>query len=128
MYRTSFRSGRKVVLAVVITGTLAAGLVAGLVLAPRVTANRGQAEDGGKNGDAKVAPTQTEEEKPQIVVLGEFIGSQDGLGYLLNVAAIRFDMQSVMAYLCVVLIISALFEIGQSLVFSLFLTKYFYPP
>lgn len=64
----------------------------------------------------------------KVVVLGEFIGSQDGLGYLLNVAAIRFDMQSVMAYLCVVLIISALFEIGQSLVFSLFLTKYFYPP
>ncbi len=64
----------------------------------------------------------------KVVVLGEFIGSQDGLGYLLNVAAIRFDMQSVMAYLCVVLIISALFEIGQSLVFSLLLTKYFYPP
>ena len=64
----------------------------------------------------------------KVVVLGEFIGSQDGLGYLLNVAAIRFDMQAVLAYLCVVLVISALFEIGQSLGFSLFLTKYFYPP
>jgi NitT/TauT family transport system permease protein len=64
----------------------------------------------------------------KVVVLGEYIGSQDGLGYLLNVAAIRFDMQAVLAYLCVVLVISALFEIGQSLFFSLFLTKYFYPP
>ncbi len=64
----------------------------------------------------------------KVVVLGEFIGSQDGLGYLLNVAAIRFDMQAVLGYLCVILVISALFEIGQSLIFSLFLTKYFYPP
>lgn len=63
----------------------------------------------------------------KVVVLGEFIGSQDGLGYLLNVAAIRFNMEAVLAYLCVVLAISALFEIGQSLIFSLFLTKYFYP-
>lgn len=63
----------------------------------------------------------------KVVILGEFIGAQQGLGYLLNVAAIRFDMQAVLLYLCVVLVISALFEIAQSLLFGLFLEKYFYP-
>jgi ABC-type nitrate/sulfonate/bicarbonate transport system permease component len=31
----------------------------------------------------------------KVVVLGEFIGSQDGLGYLLNHARIVFDMKEV---------------------------------
>ncbi|NPV49071.1 MAG: flagellar basal body-associated FliL family protein [Armatimonadetes bacterium] len=94
MHRTRCRSGRKIVLAVVITGTLAAGLVAGLVLAPRVTANRGWAAEGGKNGDAKVAPTQTEEEKPQIVVLGEFtvnVRANGALRYLQTEVALSLS-------------------------------------
>lgn len=63
----------------------------------------------------------------KVVVLGEFVGAQAGLGYLLNVAAIHFDMQSVLFYLSVVLLISAVFELAQSLLFGLFLEKYFYP-
>jgi NitT/TauT family transport system permease protein len=63
----------------------------------------------------------------KVVVLGEFIGSQAGLGYLLNVAMIRFAMPAVLVYLWVILIITALFEMGQSLFFDLFLGKYFYP-
>lgn len=63
----------------------------------------------------------------KVVILGEFIGAQKGLGYLLNVAAIRFDMKAVLFYLCVVLVITALFEVMQSFLFGLFLEKYFYP-
>ena len=32
----------------------------------------------------------------KVVILGEFIGAQEGLGYLLNVAAIHFDMKAVL--------------------------------
>ncbi|OQA38725.1 MAG: putative aliphatic sulfonates transport permease protein SsuC [Chloroflexi bacterium ADurb.Bin325] len=63
----------------------------------------------------------------KVVVLGEFIGSQAGLGYLLNVAMIQFAMSAVLAYLWVILIIMALFEAAQSLLFDLFLGRYFYP-
>lgn len=63
----------------------------------------------------------------KVVVLGEFIGTQEGLGYLLNVAAIHFDMQAVLLYLSVVLAIGAAFEVAQSLVFGLAFAKYFYP-
>lgn len=63
----------------------------------------------------------------KVVILGEYIGAQDGIGYLLNVAAIHFDMKTVLFYLAVVLLLSALFEIAQSFVFAVFLKKYFYP-
>ncbi len=63
----------------------------------------------------------------KVVVLGEFIGAQNGIGYLLNVAAIHFDMKAVLFYLSVVLLVTALFEIAQSFVFAVFLEKYFYP-
>lgn len=63
----------------------------------------------------------------KVVILGEFIGAQDGVGYLLNVAAIHFDMKTVLFYLAVILLLSALFEIAQNFGFSVFLKKYFYP-
>ncbi len=63
----------------------------------------------------------------KVVVLGEFIGTQAGVGYLLNVAAIHFNMQAVLLYLSVILVIGALFEVGQSLLFGLLFEKYFYP-
>jgi len=63
----------------------------------------------------------------KVVILGEFIGAQDGVGYLLNVAAIHFDMKAVLFFLGVVLLVSALFEITQSFGFAMFLEKYFYP-
>ncbi len=62
----------------------------------------------------------------KVVVLGEFIG-KGGLGYLLNVAMIQFAMSAVLVYLWVILLIMALFEAAQSLLFELFLGKYFYP-
>jgi NitT/TauT family transport system permease protein len=63
----------------------------------------------------------------KIVVLGEFIGSQDGIGYLLNVARIYFNMGEVLFYLFIVLLVAALFQASQSLLFALSLEKYFYP-
>lgn len=63
----------------------------------------------------------------KLVILGEFIGSQDGIGYLLNVARIYFNMKEVFFYLTVVLLIAALFQVAQSLLFTLCLPKYFYP-
>ena len=62
----------------------------------------------------------------KIVVLGEFIGSQDGIGYLLNVARIYFNMGEVLFYLFIVLLVAALFQASQSLLFALSLEKYFY--
>ncbi len=63
----------------------------------------------------------------KVVILGEYIGAQEGIGYLLNVAAIHFDMRTVLFYLVVVLLLSALFEIAQNVVFAISLKKYFYP-
>jgi NitT/TauT family transport system permease protein len=63
----------------------------------------------------------------KIVVLGEFIGSQEGIGYLLNVARIYFNMGEVLFYLFIVLLVAALFQVSQSLLFALSLEKYFYP-
>jgi len=63
----------------------------------------------------------------KVVVLGEFIGSQDGLGYLLNNARIFFNMKEVFFYLLVLLVFTLVFQALQSLVVSLFFQKYFYP-
>jgi NitT/TauT family transport system permease protein len=63
----------------------------------------------------------------KLVILGEFIGSQDGIGYLLNVSRIYFNMKEVFFYLTVVLLIAALFQAVQSSLFTLCLPKYFYP-
>ena len=63
----------------------------------------------------------------KVVLLGEFIGSQDGIGYLLNVARIYFNMKEVIFYLVIVLLFTALFETTQSFLFSVCLEKYFYP-
>ena len=63
----------------------------------------------------------------KVVVLGEFIGSQDGIGYLLNVAKIYFNMPAVFFYLTVILLIMLLFQIAEQLLFALFWGKYFYP-
>jgi NitT/TauT family transport system permease protein len=62
----------------------------------------------------------------KVVVLGEFIGTRDGLGYLLNRAQITFNMNEVFFYLIILLLFTLIFHSLQSLVFSLFLKKYFY--
>jgi len=63
----------------------------------------------------------------KVVLLGEFIGSQDGIGYLLNVARIYFNMKEVIFYLAIVLLFTALFEATQSLLFAVCLERYFFP-
>ncbi len=63
----------------------------------------------------------------KVVVLGEFIGSQDGLGYLLNRARIIFNMQEVFFYLLLLMAFSLAFQAIQSLVFTVSLKKFAYP-
>ncbi len=63
----------------------------------------------------------------KVVVLAEFIGAQDGLGYLLNIAALYFNMKEVLFYLCIVLLLTVAFEIAQSFVFRTYLARFFFP-
>jgi NitT/TauT family transport system permease protein len=64
----------------------------------------------------------------KVVILGEFIGSQDGLGYLLNVARVYFRMKEVFFYLFVILLVTVVFQIAQNSLFTTkWLKKYFYP-
>lgn len=63
----------------------------------------------------------------KVVVLGEFIGSQDGLGYLLNHARLIFNMQEVFFYLLLLMAFSLAFQAVQSLIFSVSLKKFVYP-
>jgi NitT/TauT family transport system permease protein len=62
----------------------------------------------------------------KVVLMGEFIGSQDGLGYLLNTARITFDMKAVFFYLVILLLFTLLFQAGLSLLSNTVLRKYFY--
>ena len=62
----------------------------------------------------------------KIVVLGEFIGSQDGLGYLLNHARLIFNMKEVFFYLIIILSITLLVQAIQSLFFSLTCKRYLF--
>lgn len=63
----------------------------------------------------------------KVVVLGEFIGSQNGLGYLLNHARIVFNMKEVFFYLLILMAFSLFFQAFQSVVFSVSLKKYAFP-
>lgn len=63
----------------------------------------------------------------KVVILGEFIGSQDGIGYLLNVSKIYFRMEEVFFYLLVIFLVMVCFQIIENICFSMFLGKYFYP-
>jgi len=63
----------------------------------------------------------------KIVILGEFIGTQSGIGYLLNVAKIYFDMDKVFYYLMIIIIIMIVYQVFINLIFILFFEKYFYP-
>lgn len=63
----------------------------------------------------------------KVVVLGEFIGSQDGIGYLLNLSGIYFKMDAVFFYLTVILLLMMSFQVAQQILFSVFWGKYFYP-
>ncbi len=54
-----------------------------------------------------------------IVILGEFIGSQEGVGYFMNRAKIYFKTDDVFFYLSVILGIMVCFQIVQQFLFSL---------
>ncbi len=62
----------------------------------------------------------------KVVLMGEFIGSQDGLGYLLNVARIYFNMREVFFYLFLLLVFTLVYQCCLTLVTKTFLKKYFY--
>lgn len=61
----------------------------------------------------------------KITLLGEFLASENGLGYRLNLYCIHFDMAGVFFCLVVVLSSLALFQAGVNLAFGLWLTPYF---
>lgn len=61
----------------------------------------------------------------KVAILGEFMGAQDGLGYLLNVARVYFRMDVVFFYLLVVLCATLIVQIALSLIFRVGLKRYF---
>lgn len=63
----------------------------------------------------------------KIVVLGEFIGAQDGIGFLLNQARLILDMKGVFFYLAFLLIFTLTFQAMHTVVFEHFFQKYEYP-
>lgn len=63
----------------------------------------------------------------KIVVLGEFIAADNGLGHLINIARIYFNMTDVLFYVVVILILILGFQLIIDAVFFLCLKKYFYP-
>lgn len=62
----------------------------------------------------------------KVVLMGEFIGSQEGLGYLLNVARIYFNMREVFFYLFLMLVFTLVYQAGLTLLANSLLKKYFY--
>ena len=60
----------------------------------------------------------------KVAILGEFLGAQDGLGYLLNVARVYFRMDEVFFYLFIVLLTTLVFQIAQTLFFTVGLKRY----
>jgi len=62
----------------------------------------------------------------KVVLMGEFIGSQDGLGYLLNVARIYFNMKEVFFYLALLLVVTLVYQGCLTLLSRTLLKKFFY--
>lgn len=62
----------------------------------------------------------------KIAVTGEFIGSQDGLGYLLNRARLVFAMKEVFFYILLFILLTVVFQGLVEMVFVTFLRKYTY--
>ena len=63
----------------------------------------------------------------KIALIGEFIASDNGIGYLLNVSKIYFDMTAVFFYLFVVVFVVVAYQICVHTVFGLLFKKYLYP-
>lgn len=63
----------------------------------------------------------------KVCILGEFIGSENGIGFLLNIARLFLNMDEVLFYVAVILIQMFIFQIAIDIIFRCFLQKYFYP-
>ncbi|MDM8537868.1 ABC transporter permease subunit [Desulfobacterales bacterium HSG17] len=63
----------------------------------------------------------------KVVLLGEFIGSEDGIGYLLSVATIYFNMPAVFACLCLIVGSILLWQVGINVVYLVVFRKFLNP-
>ena len=63
----------------------------------------------------------------KIVILGEFLAAENGLGYLLNASRIYFNMQAVYFYLLAMVVLIVCFQIVAHTAFVVFFGKYLYP-
>ncbi|MCX8058090.1 MAG: ABC transporter permease subunit [Spirochaetes bacterium] len=63
----------------------------------------------------------------KVVILGEFIATQNGLGHLLNVARIYFNMKEVFFYLFIFVLFITSSQIIFNLLFFTFFKKYLNP-
>ncbi len=63
----------------------------------------------------------------KVAILGEFVAADNGLGHLINVARIYFDMEAVLFYVVVILVLVLGFQLVLGTVFFVFFKKYFYP-
>ncbi len=62
----------------------------------------------------------------KIIMLGEFIGSQNGIGHLLNIETYYYHMDKVFFYLLVIFLIMFVLQILSSYIFNTSLRKYLY--
>jgi len=60
----------------------------------------------------------------KVIVMGEYIAAQDGIGYLLNRAQVTLNMREVFFYLLVLFSLTLIFQIILSFFFSKILKKY----
>lgn len=63
----------------------------------------------------------------KVCILGEFIGSDNGIGFLLNVARMYLNMEEVLLYVIVIVLHMFVFQLFIDGLFRMFLQKYFYP-
>lgn len=60
----------------------------------------------------------------KVIILGEFIGAQNGLGFLLNQARMVFNMREVFFYLSLLMLFTLLFQAVFSAVYHQFFSRY----
>jgi NitT/TauT family transport system permease protein len=60
----------------------------------------------------------------KVIVLGEYIGCEDGIGFLLNNARILFQMDRVFFYLLIIMIIALILQIIINLIFVELFRRY----
>jgi len=63
----------------------------------------------------------------KIVVLGEFIATENGIGYLLNISKIYFNMKAVFFYLAILLLLILIFQILIGILFTILFQRFLYP-